>query len=287
VARTCINTAIVIAILCWGGCSYPGEEKPDATVTVAVSVFPVYDIARNICGNRASVFYVIPAGADPHTFEPLPSVARRLQKVTIFIGVSHEFDGWMEHYLPKSTVREYLIGKATQGQGDNNPHIWLSVKESKKIAATIATKLIQTDPAHSDLYRANLATYEQKLDDLDRSISALFLNSKNKSFIQWHEAWNYFAADYGLTIAGTVQREGSDNASVRSIKEIVDRAKRDQVRAVVVSLNSEDRSALVLADEIGGKIVRLDGIGEPDSADRSDYLHLMKYNAETLAEGLR
>ena len=96
-----------------------------------------------------------------------------------------------------------------------------------------------------------------------------------------------FRADYGLTIAGTVQREGSDKASVRSIKDIVERAKRDRVRAVVVSLNAEDRTALVLADEIGGKIVRLDGIGDPGSVDRSDYLHLMHYNAKTLAEGLR
>ncbi len=286
-ARIIVNAAIFIALLCCWGCSMPGGEKPDDAVSIAVSVFPIYDIARNICGDKASVFYVIPAGADPHTFEPLPSVARRLHKVSIFIGISPEFDGWMERYLPKSAVREYLIGEATSGSSDNNPHIWLSVRKSKKIAAIIARQLGRIDPEHGTIYEANLAEYDKKLDELDRSITALFLTIKIKSFIQWHEAWNYFAADYGLAIAGTVQREGSDKASVRSIKEIVERAKRDRVRAVVVSLNAEDRTALVLAGEIGGKVVRLDGIGDPDSADRQDYLHLMQFNSKTLAENLR
>lgn len=285
--RSIIILAIVIVLFNCIGCSKPGGEKPDNAVSIAVSVFPIYDIARNICGDSASAFYVIPAGADPHTFEPLPSVARQLEKTSIFIGISREFDGWMEHYLPKNAAREYLIGKMESVQGDNNPHLWLSLRKSKKIAAVVTRQLCSIDPTHSNLYEANHATYERKLDELDRSINTLFLNTKSKSFIQWHEAWNYFAADYGLTIAGTVQREGSDKASVRSIKDIVERAKRDHVRAVVVSLNAEDRTAIVLADEIGGLIIRLDGIGDPGSVDRFDYLHLMHYNAKTLSEGLR
>jgi ABC-type Zn uptake system ZnuABC Zn-binding protein ZnuA len=129
--------------------------------------------------------------------------------------------------------------------------------------------------------------YDGELNTLDKSIAALFLNKTRKAFIQWHEAWNYFAADYGLVITGTVQREGSEKASVRSIKEIVERARRDGVTAIVVSLTSEDRTARVLAGEIGGTIVRLDGIGDPGSEDRSSYLKFMRYNAKKLADALR
>lgn len=285
--RSIVYAAIVIALFWWSGCVKPDTEPSRGTVNVAVSIFPIYDIARNICGDTAEVFFVIPAGADPHTYEPLPSIARRLQSVSLFIGVSPGFDGWMEHYLEKNTARAYLIEEIAPGQGNANPHFWLSVRESKKIAETVARNLCQVDPAHGKIYKENLAAYGRKLDDLDRSIAALFRNAKNRSFIQWHEAWNYFAADYGLTISGTVEREGSDKASVRSIKEIVDRAKRDRVRTVVVSLNAEDRTARVLAGEIGGTIVRLDGIGDPGSADRTDYIHLMQYNAKTLARSLR
>ena len=278
---------IVIALLWCCGCSGPAEGPPHGTVNVAVSVFPVYDIARNICGNSAEAFFIIPAGADPHTYEPLPSIARQLQGISLFIGISRGFDGWMEHYIPKNAPRDYIINEKTQFQGNANPHIWLSVRESKKIASTIARNLSEVDPSHRDIYKHNLNVYLMKLDDLDNTIAGMFKSSKSRSFIQWHEAWNYFAADYGLIIAGTVEREGSDKASVRSIKDIVERAKRDRVRVVVVSLNAEERTAGVLAGEIGGMIVRLDGIGDPRSSDRSDYIQLMLYNAKTLAQSLR
>jgi zinc transport system substrate-binding protein len=284
--RSLVYAAIVIALLWPCGCSKPDHEQSQHAVNVAVSVFPIYDIVHSICDDSANVFFVIPSGADPHTFEPLPSIARRLQGISIFIGISREFDGWMERFLPKDAARVYLMEDMGLKGSDANPHIWLSVKQAKKIAATAARHLCRIDPDHRNNYEKKLAAYSVKLDVLDRTIANLFAKKKNRSFIQWHEAWNYFADDYGLTIIGTVQREGSDKASVRSIKEIVDRAHRGRVSAIVISLSAEDRTASVLASEIGGTIVRLDGIGDPESADRTDYLRLMQYNAKTLAEAL-
>lgn len=278
--------AMLLAAIVIAGCGKK-EDRPASTgIRIAVSVFPLYDIARNICGDRGSAFLVIPAGADPHSFEPRPSIARDLQDTALFVGVAREFDGWVERYLPSSAARIYLI-ETKQGGPDPNPHIWLSVKKARVIAAAMARRMGAVDPGNSGYYLDNLKAYEKRLDALDKSIADLFMSKKKKSFIQWHEAWDYFAADYGLTIAGTVQREGSEKASVRSMKEIVDRARRDGVTAIVVGLSSEERTARVLAGEIKGDIVRLDGTGDPASADRSTYLDVMKYNAETLAKALK
>ncbi len=278
--------AVILALICIAGCGKTGERPAPSGIRVAVSVFPLYDIARNICGDRGSVFFVIPAGADPHTFEPRPSIARDLQGTSLFIGVVRDFDGWIERYLPTSAARFYLM-ETRRGHRDINPHIWLSVKKAGGIAEAMTEQMSSVDPENGAYYRQNLKAYEDKLNALDKSIATLFMNKTRKSFIQWHEAWDYFAADYGLSITGTVQREGSDKASVRSMKEIVDRARRDGVTAIVMSLSSEDRTARVLADEISGTVVRLDGTGDPASADRSSYLDLMKYNATKLADALK
>src|SRR3990172_9211975 len=171
--------------------------------------------------------------------------------------------------------------------GAPNPHLWLSVKQGKIIAQKIARFLAEADPEGSGRYELNLFSYAKKLDAVDKTTARLFKSTKNRSFIQWHEAWNYLADDYGLSIAGTVQREGSDKASVRSIKEIVERAKKNRVTVIVVSLAAEARTARVLAREIRGTIAQLDGIGNPDEKERSDYLKLMLYNASRLAEALR
>ncbi len=280
-----ICVALTGAILITG-CGKPGEKPATEGIKVAVSVFPLYDIARNICGDRGTVFFIIPVGADPHTFEPRPSIARDLQNTSLYLGVTRDFDGWVERYLPSSAMRTYLM-EAQPGSGEANPHIWLSVRKARDIAASMARQMSAVDPKNSGYYRDNLRTYEGQLNKLDKTIETLFLNKTKKSFIQWHEAWDYFAADYGLTVAGTVQREGSEKASVRSMKEIVDRARRDGVTAIVVSLSSEDRTARVLAGEIGGTVVKLDGTGDPGSDDRSSYLKMMDYNARKLAEALR
>lgn len=281
-----IIIAALLAAVMYGGCGKADDRSVAAGIRVAVSVFPLYDMARNICGGKGTALFVIPAGADPHTFEPRPSIARDLQGTTLFIGVNREFDGWIERYLP-SSARRFYLSETRRGEPEANPHIWLSVKKARVIAAAMERQMSAADPANGDYYRIRLGSYDRELNALDKSIAALFANKSRKSFVQWHEAWNYFAVDYGLTVAGTVQREGTEKASVRTMKNIVDRARRDGVTAIVVSLSSEDRAAQVLADEIGGTIVKLDGIGDPESADRSSYLKLMQYNARELARALR
>src|SRR4030042_1246193 len=119
--RIVVPAAIILCVFWFYSCTKPGREISDVP-GVAVSVFPVYDIARNICGDKAFPFFVIPAGADPHTFEPLPSVASELRNVSLFIGVTREFDGWIERYLPERAVRRYLISPDAGSTHTANPH---------------------------------------------------------------------------------------------------------------------------------------------------------------------
>lgn len=268
------------------------REEGKAGLTCVVSIFPLYDIARNIAGDRAAVIYVIPTGADPHSYEPLPSIAEKLQDAGLLIGVTKEFDGWIERYLPDTASRKYLMPLSGNPGGETNepnPHVWLSVKRAKIIAEKMARYLSDADRDKNDaaIYEKNLKIYNVKLDRLDASIALLFKKKKNRSFIQWHDAWNYFASDYGLSIVATVQQEGSDKASVRSIKDIIDTARRERVTAIVTSLTAEVKGARILAREIGGTVVRLDSIGNPDSKERSDYLKMMYFDASRLAGALR
>lgn len=284
--KTILCAIIILPMLALAGCGKKDAAAP-GRLRVAVSIFPVYDIAGNICGDRADIFFAVPAGADPHTFEPRPSLARELAAADLFIGITPELDGWVERYLAPACARGYLMDAPRPGAPARNPHVWLSVREAKTIAASVARLLCDNDPGQCASYRGNLSAYLEKLNRLDKTIARLFMGTAKRSFIQWHEAWDYFAADYGLTIAGTVQREGSDRSSVRSVSEIVARARRDGVTVVAVSLNAENRAAQVLAGEIRGRVTGLDAIGDPASADRSDYLKLMHYNAKALADALR
>ena len=67
-------------------------------ICVSTSVFPIYDMVRNIGGEHLEVFYTVPIGANPHTYEPVPSAIQKLQKADLFLGIHPEFDGWIGDY---------------------------------------------------------------------------------------------------------------------------------------------------------------------------------------------
>lgn len=260
-------------------------KEPDSTserVVVGVSIFPLYDIAYNIAGDRAEPFFLIPVGANPHSFEPSPSIVKKLQEVTLYIGVLKEFDGWVEKFIPGDAPIRYL-----EDENRANPHLWLSVKRAKGIAEQIAKFLSDVDQRNADYYKKNLQKYLTVLDRTDAEIADLFSEIKVKKFIQWHPAWDYLARDYGLTIAGTIQSGHGDEPSVKQFHKIVEVAQREGITVVVIGLKLQSSAANSLVREIGGKLIRLDSIGDPKRAERSTYASLMLHNARVLSESLK
>jgi len=260
-------------------------KKSDSTsesIVVGVSIFPVYDIAYNIAGGRAELFFLIPVGANPHSYEPSPSIVKKLQEVTLYIGVLSDFDGWVEKFIPGNATIRYL-----GDENKANPHLWLSVKGAKRIAKKIAKFLSDIDQRNADYYMKNLRNYLAVLNRTDAQIADLFSEIRVKKFIQWHPAWDYLARDYGLAIAGTIQSGHGDEPSVKQFHRIVEVARREGITVVVIGLKLQSSAAEGLVREIGGKLVRLDSIGDPKRSDRSTYASLMLHNARVLSASLK
>lgn len=263
---------------------------------IACSIFPVCDIVKNVAGNRADVFFIIPAGANPHTFEMLQSIIKKIQQADMYIGVNPGFDGWAALYLNEKASAMYL-----QRDNDNahardhhaahdhevNPHIWLSAGGAATIARAAAAYLAGIDPDGARVYSENAAAYEKELAALDGAMKRLFGGVKNRRFIQWHPAWDYLAAECGLEIAGTIQKGHGDTPSVREFKELVEKARSRGVKVVVVEFNIRNREADALAAEIGAGVVGLDTIGNPAIDEKSSYIKMMMHNAELLSQALK
>ncbi len=272
---------VFLALAASASCARDKDAASDGTL-VAVSIFPVCDIARSVAGDRARVFFAVPPGANPHTFEPLPSTVKRLQASHIFIGIHPEYDGWVEKYLKRGTAVSYLLGRNSH----ENPHLWLSIRGARRIAAHIASKLSETDPDGAEYYAKNLSAYGEKLDGLDRDIAALLNPLPDKKLIQWHPSWNYFAADYGLTIVDTIEKGHGHEPSVRDFNRLLKRARAEHVRVVIIDLKVQSGAAASLAREAGAVLLQLDSLGDPNDSARSDYPRLMEYNARLLAKAL-
>jgi len=270
-------------------------------ICVSTSVFPIYDMVRNIGGEHIEVFYIVPIGANPHTYEPVPSAIQKLQKADLFLGIHPEFDGWIGDYLPESANQIFLQSEDHEGEEDDhehdhggevnsqhgNPHIWLSVRNAIQLVEKMVEIFSSMDEENRAYYRKNQVIYVDQLNQLDDKIKGLFDTVETRKFIQWHPAWDYFAEDYDLEIVGTIESGHGDEPSIKEFKMLIEKAIQEHVKIVVIGLNLESTAAEALEKEINGKRLRLDTIGNPSVEVKSSYLKMMYTNAKLLAETLK
>ncbi len=284
-------------LLIFSGCHQKQAPHTDGQLRIAVSIFPIQNILEKIAGDRASVFHLVPYDANPHTYEPPPSIVRDLAGVDLFVGVHPEFDGWVTRYLPPKTPILYFLSQNADSidsgaeiharhHQPENPHFWLSLRKVRSAIPMLIQQLDVQDSLSREIFHRNATDFIHNLDTLDAYIRSFFVDIPNRKFIQWHPAWNDFAEDYGLEIIGTIEHGHGDEPSVRSFGGLIEKARSENVRVVVVDLNVESRAAEALVREIDGVLLRLDVIGSPDVAERSNYFRLMKDNAKKLAAAL-
>ncbi|MDR7144683.1 zinc ABC transporter substrate-binding protein ZnuA [Rhizobium sp. BE258] len=90
------------------------------------------------------------------------------------------------------------------GHGEFDTHLWLDPMNAKAMAAEITTTLVAADPANALTYQANAKTLDDKLDALDKELAATVAPVKDKPFIVFHDAYQYFEHRYGIKVAGSI-----------------------------------------------------------------------------------
>ena len=148
--------------------------------------------------------------------------------------------------------------------------------------------LAAADPAHADEYAANCAAYTAKLRELKEETAAALAPCAGKSIVTFHEAFDYYAAEFGLTVAAVVQHEEGSAPSAREIADTIQIIRDKDVRALFAEPQYTDESIDLIARETGLPVYLLDPVvsGEADPDDTDAYLRIMRQNLATLLEAL-
>ncbi|OOG67518.1 zinc ABC transporter substrate-binding protein [Sinorhizobium sp. A49] len=83
-------------------------------------------------------------------------------------------------------------------------HLWLDPQNAKAMAAEIEKTLAEADPDNAAAYKANLEQLNQRLDALDKSLVETVASVKDKPFIVFHDAYQYFEHRYQVRVAGSI-----------------------------------------------------------------------------------
>jgi manganese/iron transport system substrate-binding protein len=285
----------------------PATAEPAEPLSVVTSTTVLADLVRQVGGERVSVSSIIPAGRDPHTFEPAPSDAIALAGADLLVINGLGLDDWLEDLafqtapeVPLVVLAEdlegvdYLEGDDDDDRDDDhghaiNPHLWLDVANTRLYVQRLTATLSANDEPGSQTYEANGAAYDSNLAELDEWIGQEIgaLPAENRRVISFHDAFPYFARAYGIEIVGVVVESPGQEPSAAEIAQLITAIREANARAVLSEVQFGDRLAQVIADETDITVIHelyTDSLGDPPL---DTYEAAMRWNVERILEGLR
>lgn len=217
--------------------------------SIIVSILPQKAIIKKI-DPRADIDVVVPIGSEPHTFEPKPSIMKKIAKANIYFAIGVEFEkSWLEKFKNQNPNLKIIHLDNNITKINNNPHIWLSIKNLK----VLSKKVYQIFDDKS--LKNNLKSYKKKLDICDEDIKDILKTKSNKTFMTFHPAFTYFANDYNLTQL-TIEKNGKE-PSLRELLKIIKEAKKDGIHSIITSPEFSDKSAKIISHELGIKVIKI------------------------------
>jgi zinc transport system substrate-binding protein len=267
-----------------------------AQVRVAATTPILADLVSAVGGDRVRVATVVPPGADPHTFEPTPALAKALSQTQLLFanGLGLEpFLPRLKALLPKG-AKVVLLAEGRKGliceeeahpgekedhaHGPCDPHLWLDPTYALAYAETIAKELTRLDPAGQAQYRANLKRFQEEVKRRDQAFRAC--NLKGVKVVVQHDAFRYFARRYGLVVVGVLSHGGAQEVGSRTFLALVEKAKKEGVRLVLAEPQFQGKAIRTLAEAIGARVAVL-YTDTLDTRVRS-YLDLLDHNRKAL-----
>jgi len=288
----------------------------NSKLQVISSFNPLHEFSQIIGGEKVDAILLVPVGVEPHDWEPTIKDVQRMQKSDLIIINGIGFENWIDNLIENNyqgiivdTSNGIKINLFDEQQHDEqqhdeqqhdeqqhdeqqhdehgnlegDPHIWLNPVYAKIQIQNIANAFSNSDPENSKLYHKNAKEYNKKLDLLDLKIRNELSNCNN-DFIAFHDAFSYFADEYGLnqhTIIPTSNSHGEVTA--KTLEKVILTAKKLNITVIFSEENVSSKSSEIIANEIGGKVLILSSL---ESSSNGTYISKMTENLENMKEAL-
>lgn len=199
---------------------------------VVASFSILADFVRNVGGDRINLTTLVGADSDVHVYAPAPSDAKRIADAKLVIVNGLGLEGWLPRLVQSSGSKAQVVivsaGIAPLKLGSAaDPHGWQSVPNAKIYVTDIANALAAVDPDDAEFFRARAKAYLEKLETLDREVRAAVakIPQERRKVISTHDAFGYFAAEYGVQFIAPLGVSTETEPSARDIATIIGQIK--------------------------------------------------------------
>ena len=308
-------TALMAACLCGCGAAAKEEKK----LSVVVTIFPEYDWVREILGENpgdVQLTLLLDNGVDLHSFQPTAKDILTISDCDVFIYVGGESDAWVKDALSEAANENMIVIDLLDALGDAikeeeevegmeeheheheaeyDEHVWLSLRNASVLCGEIEKALESIDPANQETYRKNLASYQEKLSQLDEKYAQAVASASGRTLLFGDRfPFRYLVDDYGLNYYAAFSGCSAETeASFDTILFLASKTDELSLPAVLRIEGANHRIAETIVENTAEKnqeVLVLDSMQSATSKDVQNgvtYLSIMEKNLEVLKQALR
>ena len=215
-----------------------------ADINVVTSVKPVHSLVSGVMKGVGKPDLIVQGSASPHTYSLKPSQAKKLEEADLVFWMGHELESFLEKPLEAIANNAKVVelidteglkrikmregggfddhghddhdehddhkdhdeheGHDDHGHGEFDVHVWLDPENAKVLVNEIKHELIELDPSNSATYQENAEALIVKLDQLIADVSVKLASEKDKGFVVFHDAYQYFEERFGMRAVGSI-----------------------------------------------------------------------------------
>lgn len=319
--RTSVVAIATCATILTGCADDGGGSGETGGIEVVATTSILGDVVEQVLGDAAGLHVLVPAGVDPHAFEPSSADVTRLREADVVIANGLELEADLldalrsaeDDGVPVLRVAEEVDpipfsavehghdqeeDGGTDGDDDHgdealDPHFWFDPVRMAEAVSVIGERLAEAAPGSAEQIRGNADRYREQVLDLHERVDGILaaIPTDDRELVTNHDTLGYLAARYGLEVIGTVVPGGTTlgESSSREIAALIETVRRAEVPAIFIDTTAPDRLARTVSGELGGdmEVVELytESLG-PVGSGADTYLGLIETNARRIADGL-
>jgi zinc/manganese transport system substrate-binding protein len=272
-----------------------------AEINVVATTSTIYDIVKEIGGDKVKADYLCRGDQDPHFLEVMPSYMLKLRKADLVMKIGLDIEKWLPQLIDGSRntdlklidlsadieKKEVPTTKPDASQGDihpyGNPHYWLDPENVKIMANEIYNALTDESPGDAAYFKNNLDNYISKLNGKIEGWKKEMEKLKGKPIITFHSSWIYFADRFGLKVVGHVEPKPGIPPTPSHNADLIQVIKSSGAKVILMENYYSDNAPNQISKITGVKVLKVP-VAPFGVSNVNTYIQMMDYIINQLVE---
>ncbi len=282
------------------GCTGSQDAEPSGKPQVVATSTILQDWTAEVAGDEVELIGILQPGADPHVYEPVPADNLKIERADLILYNGYNLEpGLIKLIESNKKSKVFAVGEVVtpldydyQGTREPDPHVWGDVEKAIEMVNAIRDQLIELSPEDKEEFTNNAAEFTQELAALDQWITEQIqtIPAQQRQLVTTHDAFQYYAKAYGLTVAGTlIGMSTEEQPSAQTVKRLSDDIQKARVPAIFAETTINPALIKTVAAEAKVKLAEQelysDSIGAPGT-EADSYIKMLKVNTRTIVEAL-